>query len=284
MMSTALKLDNVTVTRGAKTLVKDVEWEVFGGEHWVILGPNGAGKTTLMRLAAAQIFPSLGSVQVLGNQLGKVDLAQLKPLIGMCSSALAARIRGADRVLDVVMSAAYGMLGRWREVYEGVDEARAQTLLNVFGIGTLADRRWATLSSGERKRVEICRALMADPEILLLDEPSSGLDLGGREEVIGALTELANDKRSPTMVLVTHHVEEIPPGFSHLMLLRDSRVIASGPIEQCLTGENLSAAFGLPLQVEKTGGRWRAQSAVVENTAGADASGEGTRRARRGAN
>ncbi len=178
----------------------------------------------------------------------------------MASAALADRIPGGERVLDVVLTAAYGTTGRWREHYEALDHERAHALLEVFGVGHLGERLFGTLSSGERKRVQISRALMTDPELLLLDEPAAGLDLGGREELLGALTELARDQRSPVLVLVTHHVEEIPVGFTHGLLLHGGRVHAAGPLPEVITPQHLSEAFGMELVVERHGERWSARA------------------------
>lgn len=255
-----LDLQDVTLRRGATTILDGLSWRVAEGERWVVLGPNGAGKTTLLQIASARMHPTSGTAVVLGSRLGAVDLFELRPRIGVASAALADRILPGERVLDVVLTAAYGMTGRWREQYEALDHERAHVLLDVFGVGALADRTFGTLSEGERKRTQIARALMTDPELLLLDEPAAGLDLGGREELLGALTELAKDPKSPVMVLVTHHVEEIPAGFTHALLLRAGRVEAAGPLAEVLTAEQLSATFGMDLEVERHGDRWSARA------------------------
>ncbi|WP_454043661.1 ABC transporter ATP-binding protein [Cellulosimicrobium sp. Marseille-Q8652] len=260
-MSAVLDLQGVTVRRGTTTILDAVDWQVKEGERWVILGRNGAGKTTMLQIASARMHPTSGSAEVLGERLGRVDVFELRPRIGLASAALAERIPGDETVRDVVLTAAYGVTGRWRESYEDFDTERADDLLRAFGVDGLADRTFGTLSEGERKRTQIARALMTDPEILLLDEPAAGLDLGGREELVAALSELAGDPASPVLVLVTHHVEEIPPGFTHLMLLRDGQVHRAGPIGEVLTAENLSEAFGLPLVVAHGGGRWMARAA-----------------------
>ena len=260
-MTDVLRLTDVHLRRGTTTILDGIDWAVADGERWVVLGPNGAGKTTILQLAAARLHPTSGTVDVLGERLGAVDVFELRHRIGMSSTALAARIAGGERVLDVVLTAAYGMTGRWREQYEDLDHERARLLLDVFGVGHLAERTFGTLSEGERKRTQIARALMADPELLLLDEPAAGLDLGGREELVAALTELAFDRRSPVLVLVTHHVEEIPPGFTHVLLLRDGQVSAAGPMAQTLTAENLSAAFGMALDLDTHGDRFSARAA-----------------------
>ena len=213
----------------------------------MVLGPNGAGKTTLLQLASAQMHPSDGVAAVLEEVLGTVDVFELRPRIGLTSAALAERIPRHERVRDVVVSASYGVVGRWREDYDGLDHARAEALLRELGALHLADRTFGTLSEGERKRVQIARALMTDPEMLLLDEPAAGLDLGGREDLVSTLSVLAHDPDSPATVLVSHHVEEIPPGFTHALLLREGRVVDAGPLEEVLTERALSATFGMPL-------------------------------------
>lgn len=258
---TVLELADVSLRRGPTTILDRVSWRVADGERWVVLGRNGAGKTTLLQIAAGRLHPTSGTADVLGARMGRVDVFELRQRVGVSSAALADRISPDERVLDVVLTAAYGMTGRWREAYEALDHERARALLDAFGMARFADRRWGTLSEGERKRTQIARSLMADPELLLLDEPAAGLDLGGREELVAALTELALHPASPVLVLVTHHVEEIPPGFTHLLLLRDGRVDAAGPLEEVLTGAQLSETFGLDLTVDRHGPRWSARAA-----------------------
>ena len=260
-MNEVLDLQDVSIRRGTKTILDTVSWQVGDGERWVVLGRNGAGKTTLLQIAAGRMHPTSGTADLLGERMGRVDVFELRQRIGLASSALADRIPPGETVRDVVLTAAYGVTGRWRETYEQPDEQRALDLMAAFGVDGLADRTFGTLSEGERKRTQIARSLMIDPELLLLDEPAAGLDLGGREELVAALAELAGDPRSPVLVLVTHHVEEIPPGFTHLMLLRDGRVHAAGPLDDVLTAEHLSGAFGLPLAVEQRDGRWSARAA-----------------------
>jgi iron complex transport system ATP-binding protein len=257
-MSDVLEMAAVSVVRGAKTLLNKVDWQVREGERWVILGPNGAGKTTLLQIAAARLHPTSGMAGILEEILGAVDVFELRPRIGLSSAALANQIPEHEKVLNVVVTAAYGVTGRWREGYEKDDERRAFNLLNEWGMGPLLNRPFASLSEGERKRVQIARALMTDPELLLLDEPAAGLDLGGREDLVHRLSELAKDDAAPAIVLVTHHLEEVPPGFTHAMLMRDAAVVASGPIEQVLTAEHLSRTFGLPLDVSVNAGRYTA--------------------------
>jgi iron complex transport system ATP-binding protein len=251
-------MDGVTVRRGTTTLLHDVDWTVELDERWVVLGPNGAGKTTLLRLAGAELHPTAGAVHVLGERLGRVDVFELRTRIGLTSAALGLRVPGDETVRDVVVSAGYGVLGRWRERYEAADTDRADHLLAALGVSQLAGREFGTLSEGERKRTLIARALMTDPELLLFDEPAAGLDLGGREDLVGRLAVLAADPDAPASVLVTHHVEEIPVGYSHALLLREGGVVASGLLDDVLTDENLSATFGMPLAVQKRRGRYTA--------------------------
>lgn len=261
-MTSVLRFDGVCLRRGANRILDQVSWKVDEGEHWVILGPNGAGKTTIARMAAARLFPSQGTVEVLAERLGRVDVTELHPRIGLCSSALAARVDQGEDVLGIVLSASYGQVGRWREEYEDFDIDRARGLLAALGAGHLAERRWAGLSSGERKRVELARALMPDPELLILDEPAAGLDLAGREQFLASLSEIISSPGAPSMLLVTHHLEEIPTGFTHALALRRGRIQGAGPLEQVITGEVMSATFDLPLEVRQDRGRYWARGAV----------------------
>jgi len=258
-MGDVLELDTVSVVRGGARLVKDVSWSVDEGERWVVLGPNGAGKTTLIQIAGARMHPTSGTATVLGETLGQVDVFDLRPRIGLSSAAFAESLPPDEKVGDVVLTAAYAVAGRWREQNDDQDERRSGDLLKAFGVAHLADRTFGTLSEGERKRVQLARSLMTDPELLLLDEPAAGLDLGGRETLVRDLAELAGDRRSPVLILVTHHVEEIPPGFTHALLMRDGHVVAAGPLAEVLTDELLTATFDVPLQVEQIGNRWTAR-------------------------
>ncbi|WP_218913891.1 ABC transporter ATP-binding protein [Amycolatopsis endophytica] len=249
----------VGVRRGTNDLLAGLDWSVELDERWVVLGPNGAGKTTLLRLAAAELHPTTGSLHLLGEQIGKTNIFDLRPRIGFTSAAIASRVPGDEKVSDVVVSAGYAVIGRWREQYDSLDTGRAGELLAAMGIGHLADRLYGTLSEGERKRTLIARALMTDPELLLLDEPAAGLDLGGREDLVARLSALALDPDAPAMVLVTHHVEEIPPGFTHALLLRDGRAVVAGLVEDVLTAENLSKTFDQDLLLERSGDRYFAR-------------------------
>jgi iron complex transport system ATP-binding protein len=254
-----IRMDGVTVRRGSTTLLRDVDWAVELDERWVVLGPNGAGKTTLLRLAAAELHPTEGVVHLLGERLGRVDVFELRTRIGFSSYALGVRVPNDETVRDVVVSAGYARLGRWREHYDTLDTARAEGLLRALGMGEFGARRFGTLSEGERKRTLIARALMSDPELLLLDEPAAGLDLGGREDLVTRLSDLAEDPEAPASVLVTHHVEEIPPAYTHGLLLREGAVVAQGLLPEVMTERNLSETFGLPLTVGHDGGRYTAR-------------------------
>lgn len=258
-MSDVLELVDVSVVRDGRALVEDVSWSVKEGERWAILGPNGAGKTTLLNVASSYLFPSSGTARILGDQLGKVDVFDLRPRIGMAGIAMAEKLPKQQTVLQTVLTAAYGMTATWHENYDAVDEDRARAFLDRLGMTEYLDRKFGTLSEGERKRTLIARAMMTDPELLLLDEPAAGLDLGGREDLVRRLGRLARDAYAPSMVMVTHHVEEIPPGFTHVLMIRQGKVLAAGPVEMELTSRNLSHCFGLPLVVERVGDRYTAQ-------------------------
>jgi iron complex transport system ATP-binding protein len=249
----------VTLRRGGKTLVGPITWAVELDERWVVVGPNGAGKTSLLRMAAAMEHPSSGTAYVLGERLGKTDMAELRSRVGLSSSALSQRVPDGEVVRDLVVSAGYAVLGRWREQYEDVDYEQAVEMLESVGAEHLAERTYGTLSEGERKRVLIARSMMTDPELLLLDEPAAGLDLGGREELVARLADLAADPDAPATVLVTHHVEEIPQGFSHCLLLSEGTVVASGLLADVLTSENLSKAFGQSIALDLIDGRYFAR-------------------------
>jgi iron complex transport system ATP-binding protein len=244
-MSDVLQFSGVSVRRNGATLLDSVSWDIDEGERWVVLGPNGAGKTTLLQVASANLHPTRGQASILGETLGAVDVFELRPRIGLSSAALADRLPGKESVRNVVLTASYAVVGRWRERYDELDATRADELLDA---------------QGERKRVQIARALMTDPELMLLDEPAAGLDLGGREDLLRRLAGIAADPYAPAMVLVTHHVEEIPPGFTHVLLLRGGRVVAAGPVGTTLTADNLGATFGIPLELQRVGERWTARA------------------------
>lgn len=251
----------VSLRRDSRTLVGPIDWRVELDERWIVIGPNGAGKTSLMRLASAQDFPSAGTAHILGEVLGKTVVQDLTARIGVCSAALASRVPDDELVTDLVVSAGYAVLGRWRERYDEVDIGRAVDVLESMGAEHLANRRFGTLSEGERKRVLIARALMTDPELMLLDEPAAGLDLGGREELVARLDTLAQDPDAPATVLVTHHVEEVPPGFTHALMLKEGGVVAQGLIGDVLTAEVLSETFSQRIVLDEVDGRFFARRA-----------------------
>ncbi len=259
-MPEVVRLVAVDVQRGSQPVLRSVSWTVRDDERWVVLGPNGAGKTTLLSLLAAQTHPGSGLVLLLGERLGAVDVFELRPRIGLSSALLADQIPREERVRDLVLTASYARVGRFREAYEEMDGAQADALLARLAIGHLAQRQFGTLSEGERKRAQIARSLMTDPELLLLDEPAAGLDLAGRELLVRTLAELADDPAAPAAVLVTHHVEEIPPGYTHALLLREGSVVAAGPVSEVLNDELVSATFGMDLKVRRDGGRFTARS------------------------
>lgn len=250
-MSAVLDLNQVTVTRGSQNLLSNFSWTVNDGEKWIVLGPNGAGKSTLLSIAAARLHPTSGTVDILDEILGAVDVFELRPRIGLSSAGLAKTIPDGEKVRDVVVTAAYAVSGRWREEYDALDDDRAAELLSMWGVDKLADRRFGTLSEGEKKRVLIARALMTDPELLLLDEPGAGMDIGGREDLVVRLSGLTDDEFAPATILVTHHLEEIPPGFTHALLMSEGKVVSAGPIDETITAENLRAAYGMDFDITR---------------------------------
>ena len=260
MSAEALRLRGVGVRFDKSMLLRDIDWTARTDESWVIIGPNGAGKTTLLQVTAGLLPATEGTVEILGEPVEKADLADLHTRIGFASSAIADHVPTTEKVIDLVLTAAYGILGRSAEDYDSGDVTRAVELLDALGCAHLIRRRFATLSEGERKRVQIARSLMADPELLLLDEPAAALDMGGREDLLRRIAALVRDPRSPMMVLVTHHVEEVPDGFTHAMLLRKGAVLAAGPVQEVFTERNLSRCFGVPLAVEHRSARWRARA------------------------
>ncbi|WP_448720571.1 ABC transporter ATP-binding protein [Microbacterium natoriense] len=260
-MPRALEFTDVVVRREGRNIIDHVSWQVQDDQRWVVLGPNGAGKTTLLQLADTLMHPTSGTVEVLGETLGRTDVFDVRPRIGFASSALAKRIPRDETVLNAVLTAAYSVLGRWNEEYEGIDDRRALRVLADWKLEHLADRLFGTLSDGEQKRVQIARAVMTDPELLLLDEPTASLDLGSREELLGLLSGFASSPTTPAMLMVTHHVEEIPVGFTHVLLIREGRVVAAGPIADILTAEALTETFGMPIVLTADEGRFAARAA-----------------------
>lgn len=259
-MAVSIKFQNVQVTRDGKSILSGIDWEVADSDRWVILGPNGAGKTTLLKLAAAQIQPTSGTATVLGKELGGVNVFDLRTRVGFASSALVSRIPNSETVLNAVMTASYAITGRWTETYEDIDERRARRVLAEWQLADHADRAVGTLSDGERKRVQLARAVMTDPELLLLDEPVASLDLGAREQTVKLLGQYASSPTAPSMVMVTHHLEEIPEGFTHALLLNNGEIVAQGRIDQVITSNLVSEAFGFGLEVSKVNGRFQVRA------------------------
>ena len=260
-MSRVIDFNNVTVLRESKPILNNIDWQVESDQRWVIIGPNGAGKTTLLRVAAAQIQPSTGTAMVLDAVLGEVNVFELRTRIGFASSSLAAHIPNSERVLDAVMTASYAITGRWNEKYEDVDERRARRVLGEWQLSEFADRAYGTLSDGEKKRTQLARAVMPDPELLLLDEPVASLDMAAREQTVSILGEYAQAPTAPSIVMVTHHVEEIPAGFTHAVLMNQGQIFSAGRIEDTLTSEKVSEVFGFALKVQLDNGRFRVTSA-----------------------
>lgn len=255
-MAISLDLQNVVVTRDGKDVLKNVSWRVEDNQRWVVLGPNGAGKTTLLKVAAAQIQPSSGSAEILGQTLGATNVFDLRTRVGFASSALAARIPNSESVLNAVLTASYAVTGRWKEHYEEIDERRAKRVLAEWDLDHLAERAFGTLSDGEQKRVQLARAVMTDPEILLLDEPVASLDLGAREQTVSLLGAYASTPDAPSMIMVTHHLEEIPAGFTHALLISNGELVGQGPIDEVFAGDLISQTYGLSLSVTRDGGRY----------------------------
>lgn len=260
-------LERVTVVLDGKQVLSDIDWVIEPGQRWVLFGANGSGKTTLMEVVSTYLHPTRGRVSVLGAKVGKVDVRAIRPRIGYVGPAPTALMRPSFPALDIVITGLHASFvgTRWH-AYEEEDWERARACLRSLHAEEFAEREFGTLSEGERKRVLIARCLMGGPELLLLDEPASGLDLGARERLIESLAFLAADPASPPAVLVTHHVEEIPPGFGHILMLAGGRVVASGPLDDVLTSGTLSDTFGMPLELARSGHRWRAWSPAVRTS------------------
>jgi iron complex transport system ATP-binding protein len=254
----ALRLVDVGLVRDGSTILHGIDWTVGEGERWIVLGANGSGKTTLVRIASLYLHPSSGTVEVLGEILGRVDVRRHRRRIGVVSASFADLLRPGLTATEVVMTAKFAALEPWWHTYEDADRAKAVELLGRFGCEVLFDHPFTTLSSGERQRVQLARTLMTDPGLLLLDEPTAGLDLGGREDLVQRLAALARDPATPATILVTHHVDEIPEGYDHVLLLRGGRVLAAGPIDEVLNSASLSDCFGVAVTLERRGGRWSA--------------------------
>jgi iron complex transport system ATP-binding protein len=255
----AFFLEGVAVVRNGVALIDDIAWTVRAGERWVLLGPNGSGKTTLLAVAGARLWPTRGTVEVLGHRLGRVDVRTLRPRVALVSGSVLRQLRATMTVREVVVSGRFGALETWWHHYEESDWVEADRLLADAGVGGssgFGDREFGVISEGERQHVLLCRALMSRPEALLLDEPAAGLDLGARERLVMRLSALAADATIPPLVLVTHHVEEIPPGMTHAALLAHGRIVASGPIDAVLTSDAVSSCFDVTVRVGCTDGRW----------------------------
>lgn len=257
--SHVIDLNKVTVNRSGKNILENIDWKVAAQDRWVIMGPNGAGKTTLMQICTGFLHPTSGTARILGERLGRTDVRELRTRIGLSSAALNNYLPLDETVFNTVLTAAYAVTGRWREKYDDIDFQRTEELLANWGLSNFSDRLIGTLSEGERKRTHIARALMSDPEILILDEPAAGLDVAGREDLVSRLANLAGDQRSPCLILVTHHVEEIPPNFTHALLLSDAKITATGPVQEVIKSEPMSIAFKTPLDVEFGDDRWYAR-------------------------
>jgi iron complex transport system ATP-binding protein len=258
-----IDLRDVSVIRSGNLLLDSVDWRVRRGERWVLLGPNGSGKTTLVSVASTYLWPSRGDVAILGEAVGTVDVRDIRRRIGIVSAALEVRIPGQLSALEVVLAGANGSIAPWWDRHGKAVREKARRTLDMTGCAGLAERRFELLSSGEKQRVQIARALMPDPVLLLLDEPAAGLDLGARERLAMLLARLNGDPRLAAIVVVTHHVEEIAPGTTHALVLRGGRIVASGAAAETVTGAALTEAFGLPLIVDRAGDRFTARAATA---------------------
>lgn len=261
-MSTIVKLHDVSVNRGTTQILRNINWQMRMGEKWAVLGPNGAGKTTLLQLISGYIFPASGSVEVLGEQFGISDITEIRSRIGLATANVLNRIGFDETVHDAVITSVHGVTGMGLERYADLDEKRAAELMSEWSLSDLANKRIANISDGERKRLLIARALMPNPELLLLDEPTAALDLGSREALLKKLQNLCLKDDAPAIVMVTHHVEEIPTGITHVLLLRGGKAIASGPVEQVISSVTLSATYGVPVVVHQNDGRWFATARI----------------------
>jgi iron complex transport system ATP-binding protein len=254
----AFALSGVQLVEQGTVVLRDLDWTAHRDQRWVVLGPNGSGKTSILRLLSFVRAPSSGTVTVLGDTYGAVDVRRARRRIGLASSALLQQLRPSLRAHDAVLTGADAALETWWSSYDDAQHARADALLDLVGCGGHAGQELATLSEGERKRILVARVLMADPDLLLFDEPCAGLDLGGREALVAVLGQLAREPDRP-LVLVTHHLEEIPAGITHALLLRAGKVVAAGPIAETLTSAAVSHTFGVSVTVDGTAGRWFAR-------------------------
>lgn len=260
MSGTVLEFENVALSRDDRPVLSGISWTVRSDERWVILGPNGAGKTSLLEIAASMLYPTSGTATILGQTLGQADLFELRPMIGYASSAMAAKLPRKETVLNIVLGAAYAVNGKWFEESDELDVRRAKRVLAEWHLEDLEDRNFGSLSDGEQKRVQIARAVMTDPELLLLDEPAASLDLGAREDLVNLLGGYARTSTSPAMVMVTHHVEEIPQGFTHVLMISKGKVAAAGELSNVLTEANLNSVFHTDLELTTDRGRYWARA------------------------
>jgi iron complex transport system ATP-binding protein len=260
-----IRLEDLSVVREGRAILDRVSWQVGAGERWALLGPNGSGKTTLLKVVGSTLWPTSGVVELLGERLGRVDMRELRRRIAVVSASVARQLRPGISALDVVLTGRTAALETWWHEYTEEDRHQAASLLDDagFGGGAFAERPFGLLSEGERQQVLLARALMSRPELLLLDEPAAGLDLGARERLLVRLSSLAEDPSVPPLVFVTHHVEEIPPGITHAALLRDGAMVVSGPVGEVLTGPSVTAAFGVEVTVERRAGRYAARATVA---------------------
>ncbi len=254
-----IELRDVTVRRAGRTILGPIDWRVGNGERWIVLGPNGSGKTTLLSIASMNLWPTTGTVDVLGERYGRTDARELRRRVGFAGSAIEAAMREDLTPATLIMTARHGAFEPWWHVYDDGDRDRARELGTRMGVGEQLDQPFGTLSAGERRRTSIARALMPDPDVLILDEPMASLDLAARESLLADLEALARDVRPRAVILVSHHLEEIPAGFGHALILAGGRAVAAGPIGSVLRDDILGAAFGLPLTVEQRDDRWTAR-------------------------
>jgi iron complex transport system ATP-binding protein len=255
-----LQFRDVGLRRGTTPILSDISWQVRSGERWAVLGPNGSGKTTLVQLASGYLHPTSGTVDVLGQRLGRTDVRALRQRVAVVSASVARVVVPWLSAREVVVSARYGALEPWWHAYSSAERDRAKALLAGAGFGHVAEQPFGQLSEGERQQVLLARALMTEPSLLLLDEPCAGLDMGGRERLLARLGELSATPATPPIIMVTHHVEEIPASFTHVLLLSSGRVLRAGQLGTTLSAQALSDCFGLPLRLTSDGGRWSSRA------------------------
>jgi iron complex transport system ATP-binding protein len=250
-----LDIRNITIRRGKTVILDDLCWTVKPGEHWVILGPNGSGKTSLLSALTGYFTPTEGEIHLLGEEFGASDWRELRKAVGIVSSSLRQLMHDEDCALEIVAGGESAQVGYWGPIPKRIRAAAMQSLERAEA-KEIALRAWGVLSQGERQRVQIARALITQPRLLILDEPCAGLDPVAREHFLAVVERLARSRHAPAIVLVTHHVEEITPAFSHALVLREGRAVACGAIGQALTSATLSDAFGAPLRLRKSGGSY----------------------------